>query len=67
LLANDSLVVVNNGTNKIQVRNAKKIDVVLAKKGNGVSSNRRATPKKKKSKRGGRRSRAKAHDKQRQQ
>jgi hypothetical protein len=64
LLANDSLVVVNNGTNKIQVRNAKKIDVVLAKKGNGVSSNRRATPKKKKSKRGGRRSRAKAHDKQ---
>lgn len=63
LLANDSLVVVNNGTNKIQVRNAKKIDVVLAKKGNGVSSNRRATPKKK-SKRGGHRSRAKAHDKQ---
>ncbi|KAJ7011742.1 hypothetical protein D5086_001617 [Populus alba] len=63
LLANDSLVVVTNGTNKIQVRNAKKIDVVLAKKGNGVSSNRRATPKKK-SKRGGRRSRAKAHDKQ---
>lgn len=63
LLANDSLVVVNNGTNKIQVRNAKKIDVVLAKKGNGVSSNRRVTPKKK-SKRGGRRSRAKAHDKQ---
>lgn len=63
LLANDSLVVVTNGTNKIQVRNAKKIDVVLAKKGNGVSSNRRATPKKK-SKRGGHRSRAKAHDKQ---
>lgn len=63
LLANDSLVVVTNGTNKIQVRNAKKIDVVLAKKGNGVSSNRRVTPKKK-SKRGGRRSRAKAHDKQ---
>ncbi|XP_034917004.2 uncharacterized protein [Populus alba] len=63
LLANDSLVVVTNGTNKIPVRNAKKIDVVLAKKGNGVSSNRRATPKKK-SKRGGRRSRAKAHDKQ---
>lgn len=63
LLANDSLVVVNNGTNKIQVRNAKKIDVVLAKKGNGVSSNRRVTPKKK-SKRGGHRSRAKAHDKQ---
>ncbi|KAJ6947296.1 hypothetical protein NC651_001864 [Populus alba x Populus x berolinensis] len=63
LLANDSLVVVNNGTNKIQVKNAKKIDVVLAKKGNGVSSNRRVTPKKK-SKRGGRRSRAKAHDKQ---
>lgn len=63
LLANDSLVVVTNGTNKIQVRNAKKIDVVLAKKGNGVSSNRRVTPKKK-SKRGGHRSRAKAHDKQ---
>ncbi|KAG5229084.1 glycosyltransferase [Salix suchowensis] len=62
LLANDSLVVVNNGTNKIQVRNVKKIDVVLAKKGNGVSSNRRVTPKKK-SKRG-RRSRVKARDKQ---
>ncbi|XP_011002702.1 PREDICTED: uncharacterized protein LOC105109641 isoform X2 [Populus euphratica] len=63
LLANDSLVVVNNGTDKIEVRNAKKIDVVLAKKGDGVSSNRRVTPKKK-SKRGGRRSRAKVHDKQ---
>ncbi|XVF86571.1 hypothetical protein PTKIN_Ptkin18bG0052600 [Pterospermum kingtungense] len=45
LLADDSLVAVNNGTNKTQVYSDRNFDVILAKKGNGVSS------KKKRSKR----------------
>ncbi|XVF25033.1 hypothetical protein REPUB_Repub13aG0179000 [Reevesia pubescens] len=45
LLADDSLVNVNNGTNRTQVYSDRKFDVILAKKGNDVSS------RKKKSKR----------------
>ncbi|XWS11883.1 hypothetical protein CRYUN_Cryun37aG0039500 [Craigia yunnanensis] len=45
LLADDSLVAVNNGTNKTQVFSDRKFDVILAKKGNDGS------PRKKRSKR----------------
>ncbi|KAE8674097.1 Ran-binding protein 1 domain-containing [Hibiscus syriacus] len=41
LLADDSLVAMNNGTNKTQVYGDRKIDVILAKKGNGVSSRKK--------------------------
>ncbi|KAK8353111.1 hypothetical protein V6Z12_A05G136000 [Gossypium hirsutum] len=37
LLADDSFVAVNNGTNKTQVSSDRKLDVILAKKGNEVS------------------------------
>ncbi|KAF2323312.1 hypothetical protein GH714_034564 [Hevea brasiliensis] len=38
LLANDSSMAVNNGTNKIQIEEHRRIGVVLAKSGNKVSS-----------------------------
>ncbi|XVE52128.1 hypothetical protein DITRI_Ditri02bG0097300 [Diplodiscus trichospermus] len=41
LLADDSLVAVNNGTNKTQVYSDRKFDVILAKKGNDVSSRKK--------------------------
>ncbi|XVE88953.1 hypothetical protein DITRI_Ditri19aG0111100 [Diplodiscus trichospermus] len=56
LLADDILVAVNNGTNKTQVYSDRKFDVILAKKGNDVSS------RKKRSKRA-RRNLRKMHDK----
>ncbi|XVF26710.1 hypothetical protein REPUB_Repub14bG0041900 [Reevesia pubescens] len=41
LLADDGLVAVNNGTNKTQVYSDRKFDVILAKKGNDVSSRKK--------------------------
>ncbi|KAL4387372.1 hypothetical protein GQ457_09G007280 [Hibiscus cannabinus] len=41
LVADDSLVAMNNGTNNTQVYGDRKIDVILAKKGNVVSSTKR--------------------------
>ncbi|PON66339.1 Glycosyl transferase [Parasponia andersonii] len=44
---------VKNGTDANQVRDDKRIDVVLAKKDNGVSSHRKLNSKRKKTKKGG--------------
>ncbi|XWS16384.1 hypothetical protein CRYUN_Cryun34aG0082600 [Craigia yunnanensis] len=41
LLADDSLVAVNNGTNKTQVYSDRKFDVILSKKGNDLSSRKK--------------------------
>ncbi|KAK8296617.1 hypothetical protein V6Z12_D05G136000 [Gossypium hirsutum] len=41
LLADDSLVAVNTGTNKTQVSSDRKFNVILAKKGNEVSSRKK--------------------------
>ncbi|KAK8664237.1 hypothetical protein V6N13_084035 [Hibiscus sabdariffa] len=41
LVADDSLVAMNNGTNNTQVYGDRKIDVILAKKGNVVSSTKK--------------------------
>ncbi|XP_021298648.1 uncharacterized protein LOC110427446 [Herrania umbratica] len=51
LLAHDSLVAVNNGTNKTQVYSDGKFDVILAKKRNDVSFNKKRS---RRSKRAGR-------------
>ncbi|EOY26679.1 UDP-Glycosyltransferase superfamily protein isoform 3 [Theobroma cacao] len=51
LLADDSLVAVNNGTNKTQVYSDRKFDVILAKKRNEVSFNKKRS---RRSKRAGR-------------
>ncbi|KAK6284586.1 hypothetical protein POUND7_003538 [Theobroma cacao] len=51
LLADDSLVAVNNGTNKTQVYSDRKFDVILAKKRNDVSFNKKRS---RRSKRAGR-------------
>ncbi|EEF34183.1 glycosyltransferase, putative [Ricinus communis] len=65
LLANDSSVAVNDGTDNVQVEDDRRIGVVLAKKGNTVSSNQKKNSfSKKRSKRAGRRLRSKTRDKQ---
>lgn len=65
LLANDSSMAVNNRTNKIQIEDGKRIGVVLAKKGNKISSDQnKVSTSRKRSKRTGRRSRSKARGKQ---
>ncbi|XP_050232839.1 uncharacterized protein LOC126681337 [Mercurialis annua] len=72
LLSNDSSVSASNETDKIQVEDGKKIGVVLAKKGNKVSSDKKkvssdlkkiSSPNKR-SRRAGRRLRNKTRDKQ---
>ncbi|XP_022714917.1 uncharacterized protein LOC111274497 isoform X1 [Durio zibethinus] len=45
LLAEDSLVAVNNGTKRTQVYSDKNFDVILAKKGNDVSSRKKRSKK----------------------
>lgn len=62
LSENGSSLAVKNGTNKIQMRDDKKIDVVLAKKANGVSSRKKASLKR--SKKSGRSLRGKQRGKQ---
>ncbi|KAJ9179124.1 hypothetical protein P3X46_010947 [Hevea brasiliensis] len=65
LLANDSSMAVNNGTNKIQIEEHRRIGVVLAKSGNKVSSkHNKVSSSRKRSKRAGRRLRSKARRKQ---
>ncbi|CBI36173.3 unnamed protein product, partial [Vitis vinifera] len=46
LIANDKLLAVKNGSDKNPVGSGKKVDVVLAKKGNSVPSRRSASSKK---------------------
>ncbi|KAM7480422.1 hypothetical protein LguiA_028635 [Lonicera macranthoides] len=62
LIASDDSLAVKTGVNKTQP-GLKNVDVVLAKKGNGVTS-RQSTPPKKRTKRSGRKSRRIARGKQ---
>ncbi|XP_021912550.1 uncharacterized protein LOC110826247 isoform X1 [Carica papaya] len=64
LIANSSLVVVKNGTSTDQVAGGERINVVLAKKGNGLSHSSK-TPKKR-TKRAKRNSRSRMHVKQKE-
>lgn len=63
LLASDSSMAVKNETNQDQVKAGKRIDVVLTKQENGVSS-RRSASSKKRSKKSARSLRGKVHGKQ---
>lgn len=64
LIANSSLLAVKNGSSTDQVAGGERINVVLAKKGNGLSH--RSTTSKKRTKRAKRNSRSKMHVKQKE-